>query len=140
MASAFGIAAGATSAFGNILGGISGYRSDRQSAKNLSELAGQTETVGAMTADILRKKGKQAVSSARAQYGASGIDVNSGTAQVVQKEITQNAEMDALTAILQSKIESRAMRNEASKLKNRAKQQLISGILGAGGNIAQGLS
>ena len=47
----------------------------------------------------IRKAGERQRSSARAALAASGVNVDTGTAELINTEITQNAEQDALTTI-----------------------------------------
>ena len=47
----------------------------------------------------IRKAGERQRSSARAALAASGVNVDTGTAELINKEITQDAEQDALTTI-----------------------------------------
>ena len=47
----------------------------------------------------IRKAGERQRSSARAALAASGVNVDTGTAELINTEIQQNAEQDALTTI-----------------------------------------
>lgn len=127
------LSAGARATQG-ILTAFSSASSARRNASELGNSAEQEDQYGELQASVLRKRGKSVRSSARAGYGAAGVDVNSGSAALAQEVISANAEYDALTAILQSKIVSRELRYKQEIYKSQSSP--VSGILGAIGSAA----
>lgn len=118
--------------------GFSGKGNAKRQAKAAKREARDVEALGQREATILRRRGTEAMGSARAGYGRSGVDVNTGTASLVQQTIGERAEFDALTSILQSKLQAQALRREAKGMKKVGKQDLFSGILGAGASLLGG--
>lgn len=111
--------------------------------------AQQTLNEGAYRADAakqqaekFRKAGKTQASEAKAQLAASGVKLGEGTPLEIDKEITQNAEEDALSALIGGKRATTAAQEEA-KLLGKAGDNAVtnagygaaSSVLSAGGSM-----
>lgn len=98
-----------------------------------------------LEADKLRKAGRQQRSQAVAAQAASGVKVDTGTAELINTEITQQAEEDALTTIQSGNTRARQINaeGEAARISgNNAKKAGVlnatSTALGAGATVAKG--
>ena len=101
--------------------------------------------VAELQAFKIRRQGGDVVSQARAAYGASGVDVNKGTALDVQIEIGRRADEDALNAILYGERNAQrqediaaASVNEAAQFGVAAKNSSKAGERNAIGNLLSG--
>ncbi|SDI65362.1 hypothetical protein SAMN04487926_12158 [Paraburkholderia steynii] len=65
-----------------------------------NQTADATQAAGYQAARRIRTQGQTNVGAANASLAASGVDVSQGTATDIRTKITQNAEQDAMTAIL----------------------------------------
>ncbi len=70
----------------------------------------------------IRRQGGDVVSQARAAYGASGVDVNKGTALDVQTEIGRRADEDSFNAILYGERNAQRQEDVAAASMNEAAQ------------------
>ncbi len=66
----------------------------------------------------IREAGKRQKSAATAASAASGFSINDGTAELINNQIDQGAEQDALTATLSGKAQAQRLRaqGEAAKI------------------------
>lgn len=85
------------------------YQSGKAQQAQLDYQARQAEAdakaereYGQVQAAKIRKAGAKQLSETRASYAASGVDVNVGTPQTVNRAIMQDIEEDALNTILDS--------------------------------------
>lgn len=93
----------------------------------------------------IRKAGQRQRSAAVASQASAGVKVDSGTAELINTEIMQNAEQDALTTIQSGTTRSRQInaQGEAALIsgKNAAKAGVLNAgatALSAGSTIAKG--
>lgn len=134
------------------LQGVADYQNAKQKAKALKQNAAakraeakDTRVAGYQQGDKQRERGEQFKGSQRAQLGASGVDINSGTAGQIQEDTARLSEYDARV------IENNALRQawglesdaamleyEAKAVKKQAKINAFSSILGIGGSAGQG--
>ena len=84
------------------------------------------------------------IGSARAAYGASGVDSNTGSAGAVQDAIAYRAERDARTSLQNAAINQWALGNEAAQYdaqaqsyRNMAKEQKRSSLINTALAIAK---
>lgn len=85
--------AGGLDALGDLAGGVTRARMQRQDAR--SERA-----YGQSKAGRIRQAGEAELGAARASAAASGVKVGSGSVLMAEKQIVQNVEQDALSSIL----------------------------------------
>lgn len=83
-----------------------------------------------------REQARRVAASARANLAASGIDVDSETANAINKDIIQRGETDALTDIDNSLDAAARMREQASVYRMRGQQAQIAGYAQATSTIA----
>jgi hypothetical protein len=76
----------------------------------------------------IRYMAKQTLGAARADYAASGVDVNSGSPLVASDTINFNSEVDALNAIASGEATARSIRRSG-------KAQQSAGYLDAAGSL-----
>lgn len=84
----------------SIAGGAAKKRQAGIEAAEMEYQAAAGREAAKEEAKVIRKAGGRARSSARAQLAASGVDVNAGTAGLIQDEITADSEGDAFISIL----------------------------------------
>lgn len=144
---------GYTAAAVAIAGAAASVMGQMQQAKQQQKMhnaqAQQTLNEGAYRADAakqqaekFRKAGKAQAGEARAQLAASGVKLGEGTPLEIDKEITQNAEEDALSALIGGKRATTAAQEEA-KLLGKAGDNAVtnagygaaSTVLSAGGSM-----
>lgn len=84
------------SAFGSVLGGQGAKRSAAENAR-LELMAAKD------TAKLIRRRAKEAQGSAAAGYAASGVEVGTGSAGEVERQIAYESEFDAMNTLLTGK-------------------------------------
>lgn len=89
------------SAFSSVLGNNASKRAGAESARGELQEAEST-------AKMIRKRTKENRSSAVAALAASGVDIGDGTSLIIDSEITQRGEEDALAALLTGKRRAKA--------------------------------
>ncbi|MFA5913905.1 MAG: hypothetical protein WC830_10160 [Burkholderiales bacterium] len=116
-------------------GAMYGYMAekDRQQAALL-------EGTAQVSADKLRLQGKRDASAINAQYGASGVDPTSGSAAVVQGELSRRVELDALNTMLQGKYQAYGQRVQAAEADAAATNARNSSVWNTGKSLLGGLS
>lgn len=103
------------------------------------ELAAAQERDAAMVeAARIRKAGDRASGAARAQLAASGIDVGSGTAVVIDEEITRESRTDAEYTLLTGSRRAGALNYSAAQSRARGKNAVSSSVLGSVSTGLQG--
>jgi hypothetical protein len=85
----------------------------------------------------IRKAGQAQKSAATAATAASGFSVNDGTAEVINNQIDQGAEQDALTAILSGKNNARRLVAQGEAAKKAGENARTAGYMSA---ISTGMS
>lgn len=90
--------------------------------------AAQVEQQTKQRARSIRYLAKQTLAAARADYAASGVDVNSGSPIVAAQTISYNSEVDTLNAIASGEANARSIRKTG-----KAQQQ--AGYWGAAGSL-----
>lgn len=89
------------------------YQADQADADARAE-----REYGQVQAQKIRRAGQRQLSATRANFASSGVDVNSGTPQTVNRALMQDVEEDALNTILDSS--RRAQKLEAQAQGYRA--------------------
>lgn len=100
--------------------------------------AAQERDAAMVEAKRIRAAGDRASGAARAQLAASGVDVGSGTAVVIDQEITQGAETDAEYMLLTGDRRGRAYNTAAAQSRARGKGAVAGSVLGAVSTGLQG--
>ena len=104
---------------------------DEQQAK--AELAAAD-----IEAQNIRKAMKGQIGAARAAYGASGASANDGTPLIVERDIAEGGESDAMLALLGGRQRSSALRDQAAMGRQGGRMAMTAGVIGAGGTLLQG--
>lgn len=120
---------GAAGAGGSILGGQASNAGYREQADQV-QLDARTKGMA------IRRLAKETISATRADYGASGVDVNSGSPAVVGKSISYNSEVDALNAIASGDATARSLRKSGQAANNSGLMGAASSALAAYGSYA----
>lgn len=82
----------------------------------------------------IREAGKRQRSSATAASAASGFNVNDGTAELINNQIDQAAEQDALTAILGGNSQAQRLRAQGQAAKISGENARTAGYVSAIGS------
>lgn len=117
-----------------------------QNGKNQEKLANaqaqQTVNEGAYKEDAakaqaekIRKAGKAEVGAANAALAASGVKIGEGSALEIRKNIIENSEQDALSAILSGKRAVTAANDEAGMLQQSGANASSNGQMAAFGTV-----
>lgn len=103
-----------------------------------------TGTAGATAANDARRQGRQTVATQRAQYGASGVASNSGSAADAQASSAGNAEMNAQRIQYNTMLKQWGLQNEInnmdaqiSQLKAQQKNSRLQTLLAGATNLAK---
>lgn len=129
------VAVGAT----KLVSALGQGRADRMAAGtqaiSLNYQGQQEEQAAQQQADIIRRAGAYAVSRADASYAASGVQVGSGSAAVVDAQIETDTAHDAFTEILNGHKRADALRAQAKGAvaagSARASQTVAGGVASA---------
>lgn len=81
----------------------------------------------------IREAGKRQRSSAVAAQAASGVDIGSGTAELINTEITKNAEQDAISTILSGRYRGQQLSNQGAFAKMKGDNAAMAGYASAAG-------
>lgn len=85
----------------------------------------------------IRDAGKRQKSAATAASAASGFSVNDSTAELINNQIDQGAEQDALTAILGGAGQARRLRAQGEFAKKSGESARTAGYVSALGSVAK---
>lgn len=91
----------------------------------------------AVQARQIREAGKRQKSSATAASAASGFNVDDGTAELINNQIDQGAEQDALMAILGGNNQARRLRTQGEYAKKAGENARTAGYISAIGSVAK---
>lgn len=85
----------------------------------------------------IREAGKRQKSSATAASAASGFSVSDGTAELINNQIDQGAEQDALMAILGGNNQARRLRAQGEYAQKAGENARTAGYVSAIGSVAK---
>lgn len=89
-------------------------------------------------AQNIRRAVKSQIGATRAAYAASGVQAGSGTPLVVEKDINQAGESDALMAVLGGRNRSSSLRASAGAYRASGDAAMTGSYLNAGGTLLSG--
>ena len=123
----------------------SGQAMAEQNAK-LAEQQGMASLAqGRMEQEKVARRARQIQGSQRAAYGASGVDISSGSPLEIQADTEYQAAQDKALIRYNSElkkwgfdVESANYKRQAAQQGNMANSALVSGLLGAGSSILNG--
>lgn len=100
--------------------------------------AANAEGAGRVHAEKIRKAGRVAKADARAAIAASGMDINSGSAQDIETQIGADFESDALAAVYSGMNEGTTRRTEGAAAAKRGRTQQSSALMAGAAQAAAG--
>ena len=110
----------------------------KANARMSDQAAADAVKRGDIEADEQRKVTQQIVGAQRTGFAASGIDVNSGTAGIIQNDVAALGELEALTIINNAAREAYGYRVQAMDQRQQGKLAKYQGKMGAIGSILGG--
>lgn len=129
------LAAGtAVSAIGAIQQGQQAKAMGNYQAEQAAADAEAAKGQAMVEAGKIRKAGERQRSAAIASMAAAGVDSNVGTAELINKEITSNAEEDALTAVFGGNTSARRLNAQGQAAKIQGDNAATAGFLNAAGS------
>lgn len=124
------------------IGAISNANSQQQAAQYNSQVAQRDATIaldqGDAQAAIQRRQARAQIDAARAQYGASGVDVNTGSPLDVLQASAMNASMDNQTIKYNARVKAYGFNTEAAAYEYQGKAAMQRGYMQAGSDILSG--
>lgn len=109
---------------------------DYQASQNEADAQAVGE-LAQVNADKIRKAGRFAQSEARTAFAGSGVAVDQGTAETVQRSINQYSEQDALNEILSGGRTARRLQSEAAMNRQAGKNALSQSRFKAAGSVLE---
>lgn len=123
------------------------YYAGEQQKKAADANADQAEADAAAAAGAAEVEARKIREATRRQQGeaqaalaSSGVQVGIGTAELIQQDIAQRGEEDALTTILNGRNRGRLMGREAEALRIGGRNARTAGYLNAGSSLISGYS
>lgn len=111
----------------------------RAQARAYEADAETSEQATALDVERYRKTAESALSSMRASYAKSGVELSSGSPLEVMAESAGQAELDAKIIQWQGDVQAINLRNQARMTRYQARNSFVSDLLGLGGSLlAQG--
>ena len=125
---------------GAAISGYSSYQNNKAAGEQAEADASAEKARGRLEADRIRKEKEKTQSAARAALAQNGLDVNEGTALVINDEIEQAANYDANMAEITGYNSSQRLKAQASQFKNNANTAAATGVLNTVSAGASGYS
>ena len=125
---------------GAAISGYSSYQNNKAAGEQAEADASAEKARGRLEADRIRKEKEKTQSAARAALAQNGLDVNEGTALVINDEIEQAANYDANMAEVTGYNSSQRLKAQASQFKNNANTAAATGVLNTVSAGASGYS
>lgn len=114
----------------SILGGVSSLADGKAQEKALKAGAAAARGQAANQAAKEREKGQKLAAAQRVKLGASGVDVNQGSALNAQAEHEAESEVNALEMLYSGEAEAARLKRQAGQAKRQGVQGLLGGISG----------
>ena len=127
----FAVAAAAAAVAGAAITGYSNYQNNKVAGEQAEADAKAEKARGRLEAERIRKEKEKTQSAARAALAQNGLDVNEGTALVINDEIEQAANYDANMAEITGYNSSQRLKAQASQFKSNANTAAATGVLNA---------
>ena len=125
---------------GAAITGYSSYQNNNAAGEQAQADASAEKARGRLEAERIRKEKEKTQSAARAALAQNGLDVNEGTALVINDEIEQAANYDANMAEVTGYNSSQRLKAQASQFKNNANTAAATGVLNTVSAGASGYS
>lgn len=124
------------------VGAISNANAQSNAARYNSQVAQRDAQIGVdqgnAQAAIQARQARSQMDAARAQYGASGVDVNAGSPLDVLQSSAANASLDNATIKYNAKVKAYGYGNEATAYDYQSGAATQKGYWGAGSDILSG--
>jgi hypothetical protein len=127
-------------ALGSIVQGVAGYRADKYNRAVAFGNAQAEVARGDEQALRLRNLGRLQLGQQIGAQAESGFEIGTGTAIDSLMESATQHELDAMDAKYEAESRARSYRLSGAAANREGKQALLSGIVGAAGAIAGGVS
>lgn len=121
-----GISAGSSIASGYQQNQMASYQ-----AKQANADAQAQKDAGEIEAEKIRDRAKRIAATARANLAASGISIDSPTANLINKDLIERGELDASTAVNNADDAASRLRQRAEALKLEGQGAIYQGYAGA---------
>ncbi len=123
-------------------GAVSNADAQRRAANTNADNARAAAAIGIdqgnAQAAIQARQSRAQLDAARAQYGASGVDVNEGSPLDVLQSSAENASLDNQTLKYNARVKAFGYNTEAASYSMQAGAATTKGYLGAGSDILSG--
>jgi len=119
-----------------VIGAVSQIGAANAEASSAKENAKIADAQAASRADAIRRDAAMMRGAQKAAGGATGL--RSDAFDDVIADSDYEAELDAMTAIYEGKLQSRAYKSQASQAKADATSTAIGGVIGAGAQAMSG--
>lgn len=139
-AAGLAVAGGVTKAVGDKMSADSAANRDRQNAIYAEDAASSALQKGESDAGRIVTRGAALQGTQRALYGASGVDVNSGSAARTQEDTAGLTALDAETARTNAQLQAWGLKTQATQFREKADNEETAGWLGAAGDIIGGVA
>jgi len=130
----------AISAIGQIQAGVNAQKAANYNATVLENQAKQTVLNSNTEATLRKRQLMKERSSAIAAYGASGVQINSGSPMAVLSDLASEAELDAALTRYQGEQEAKGLNSQAFMERQQGKIAKRNAITGAFGTLLSGAS
>lgn len=118
---------------GSIMSGLSANRQAKAQAQMLENQAAGEADAARAHAEKIRRAGRAQTGEARAALAGSGVQLGYGTSALIEHDITQNSEEDALTSILSGDREAASLRTQAKFTRAAGKSAMTGSLMSAVG-------
>lgn len=132
------VAGSGLSALGAIRQGQAQANSDNYNAEMARREAVSEKDAALQQAEKIRRVGKRTRSEATSAMAASGLQLDEGSALVIDQQIAQDVEQDAFMELLTGDRRARQLNAQASMFKASAKNAKTSSYLSAGASLLSG--
>jgi hypothetical protein len=125
-------------AYGSIMQGNATAAADKYQAQVAQDQGLAAETATRINEQQTYRQGDQLLGRARAAAGASGVNVNSGTALLNQGDIERQTQQNVANQTYNAELQTWQGNNQASLLRAEGSQAQTAGYLGAAGTLIGG--
>lgn len=129
------VAATGLSATSSVLGGMQQSAMMKGQAAQANADADAERGAAMVRAEKIRKMAKSQAASARASLAAGGVNLDSASASLINKDIIERGEQDALTNINDATDTAGRLRAQAKSLRSAGKQAVVGGLAQAGSSV-----
>lgn len=140
MCVALPMAAAVVSTIATVGQGVAAYGEGQATDKAMKQAARQELMAGAIEETNMRKTSREFLAKQRVQGLASGVDISSGSFDLLAKEDTQTLELNALMRRYEGEQASDALKFQGSQAQRAGTMALGTSILSAGADALGGMS